>query len=193
MPKPKNERKHWKKEGIEYLVHELIRLHLFVVLLARKTLVRVPSRRGCRLPIGQVTVGLFGVSGKRSRNAIFRLPKPLVSACEPTHPRGCKSTSWLLPDLTTLKVFRHEAFFGNHRNEERKALQDEHREDTGDEAVSDIERDYSEYRSASHVKGRRQWSKRTRNEDDSQETRKSVSLSNKSITITNHTDERHTI
>lgn len=156
-----------------------------------KTLVRVPSRRGGRLPIGHVTVGLFGVSGK-SRTIIFGLPKLLVSACEPVHPRGCKSTSWFLPDLTMLKVFRYETIFGNLRNEEGKALQDEHRDDTRDEAVRDIERDYSEYKSASLV-GRCQWSKRTRNDDYSQETRKSVSLSNMSISITNHTDERHTI
>ena len=145
------------------------------------------------LPTGRVTVCFFGMSGKRSGNVIFRQPKRLVSACEPAHPQGCKSTSRFLPDLTTLKVSRHEAILGNCSDEEGKALQDDHRENTRDEAVRDIERDYSEYRSASLVKGRRQWLKRTRNEDDSQETRKSVSLSNKSITITNHTDERHTI
>jgi hypothetical protein len=131
------------------------------------------------LPIGWVTVGLLAVfvmSGKRSGNIIFRLPKHLVSPCEPAHPQGCKPTRWLIPELTMLKVFRQEAVVGNLSNEEWKALQDEHREDTRDEAVSNIECDYSESRSGSLVKARQEWLRRTRNEDDSQEARKSISL-----------------
>ena len=117
------------------------------------------------------------MSGKPRGNVVFRQPKLLVSACEPAHPQGCKTTSWFLPDFTTLKVSRHEAIFGNRSDEEGEALQDEHREDTRDETVRDIEGDCNEYRSVLLVKGRGQWLKHTRNEDDSQEARKSVSLS----------------
>lgn len=94
------------------------------------------------------------MSWKYSESVIVRQPKLLVSTCQLAHPQGCKSTSWLLPGLTTFKVPRHEAIVGNLSDEEGKALQDEHREDTRDETVRDIERNYSKYKSVSLVKER---------------------------------------
>ena len=127
-------------------------------------------------------LSIIGVSGERGRNIVFRQPELLVSACELAHPQGRKSTSWLMQDLTTLKFFWYEAIVGNLGNEVGKALQDEHREDTRDEAVRNIERDYSKPRLDSLVKVRQERLRRTRNDDDGQEARKSISLS-KSISI----------
>jgi len=89
------------------------------------------------------------MSWEHSGNVVFRQPKLRFSICEPAHPQGCKPTSWFLPDFAILKVFRHEAIVGNFGNEEGEAFQDEHREDTRNEAIRDIKRDYSEFRSGS--------------------------------------------
>ena len=141
------------------------------------------------LPIEEATVdflSIIGVSWERGRNIVFRQPELLVSACEPTHPHGRKPTAWLMQNLTTLKIFWYEAIVGNLGNEVGKALQDEHREDTRDEAVRNIERDYSKPRLYFLVKVRWERLRRTRNEDNGQEARKSISLS-KSISFNNCT------
>ena len=133
------------------------------------------------------------MSWKYGGSVIFRQPKLLVSPCQLAHPQGCKSTSWLLPGLTTLKVPRHEAIVGNLSDEEGKALQDEHREDTRDEAVRDIERNYSKFKSVLLVKERQ-------GGRDIQGMRMIVKkqgraspYQNMSVPLTSYTDERHTI
>ena len=128
-----------------------------------------------------VTVGVllaFGVSRKRNENYIICWqPNRFVSAPELAHPLGYKFIGSHMQDLPLLKVFRHEAVVGNLGNKNGKTLQDGHREDTCDEAVCDIERDFSESELASLITVSQEGLRRTRNQDDSQEAWKRISLS----------------
>jgi len=101
------------------------------------------------LLMGGVTLCLLliiGVSEMYDPNVIlFRQPKLLVSAGELADPQRRNSTRWPMPGLTSLKVFWYETVVGNLGNKDRKTLQDDHRDDSRDEAVGDIERNFSEF------------------------------------------------
>jgi hypothetical protein len=101
-----------------------------------------------------------------------------------------------MPDLTVLKAIRHKPVVGKLGNKEGKTLQDEHRDDTCNDSVGEIERDYSEPELVSLVNAHQERLRHTRNQDNGQEARKGVSLSKcdfVNIHTSVHLSERQTM